>query len=165
MFRYDCLHIAAAILKDASAAEDAVHEAFLSVFKKRGKYLSLPRSDFRRAIVIITRNKCFDMLKKKKRVSEYPPDDRIFEREGGEPGVEEHVIRREEADGINRYLDQLDGISRQILYMKYILGMTYKEIGASLDMKEKTVEVRIARAKAKLREKMREGGEPNGPSA
>ncbi|MDR0446239.1 MAG: RNA polymerase sigma factor, partial [Oscillospiraceae bacterium] len=49
------------------------------------------------------------------------------------------------------YLDALDDISQQILLMKYVQGQSYTEIAEALGIKEKTVEVRIARAKQKIR--------------
>ena len=45
-FKFDCLHIANVILHDISLAEDAVHEAFLSIIKNREKYLPLSSRDF-----------------------------------------------------------------------------------------------------------------------
>ena len=58
-------------------------------------------------------------------------------------------------------MDNLDEISRQVIYMKYVRGMSYKDIGLLLDMKVKTVEVRLARAKKKIRDIIKAGDDDN----
>ncbi|NLN66397.1 MAG: hypothetical protein GX144_13535, partial [Clostridiaceae bacterium] len=41
--------------------------------------------------------------------------------------------------------------SKQVLIMKYVFGMSYKEIGKKLNMTSKHVDTRILRAKGKIR--------------
>ncbi len=155
-FRFGCLRIAVTILHDNALAEDAVHEAFLSIIRQREKYLSLSCSDFRKSIIIIVRNKCIDILRREKRTVEFPTDDNIFEDPSNEPSVEDQVILRADVLEVSNYLNRLDEISRQVLYLKYVQGLSYREIGLTLNMAEKTVEVRIARAKKKVRNMINE---------
>lgn len=49
-----------------SMAEDAGHNAFISIIQKKEKYLSLDGMAFRRSAVTIVRNKCIDILRKRK---------------------------------------------------------------------------------------------------
>lgn len=48
-------------------------------------------------------------------------------------------------------MKSIDEISRQVLIMKYVLGISYKEIGEKLSMTPKHVNMRIYRAKEKVR--------------
>lgn len=51
-------------------------------------------------------------------------------------------------------MNSIDEISKQVLLMKYILSMSYKEIGEELGMTPKHVDTRIVRAKKKVRKLM-----------
>lgn len=53
-------------MKNQDMAEEAVHNAFISIIQKKEKYLILDCRDFRRSAVIIVRNKCIDILRKQK---------------------------------------------------------------------------------------------------
>ena len=46
---------------------------------------------------------------------------------------------------------ELDETSRLVLLMKYVQGLSYKEIGKALGMTAKHVDTRIMRAKQKVR--------------
>jgi len=64
--KYALLHYAMKIMRNQDMAEDAVHNAFISIIQKKEKYLNLDGMDFRRSAVIIVRHKCFDILRKQK---------------------------------------------------------------------------------------------------
>lgn len=132
-------------------AEDAVHNAFISIIKEKEKYLSLDCRDFRRSSVIIVRNKCIDLLRKEKPYANINMDDLEIFLESNDKTVEEQVIVSSEYAAIRKHMESIDEISRQILIMKYVLGMSYKEIGERLTMTPKHVDTRISRAKAKVR--------------
>ncbi len=51
-------------------------------------------------------------------------------------------------------MNSIDEISKQVLIMKYIQSMSYKEIGEELGMTPKHVDTRIMRAKEKVRKLM-----------
>ena len=58
-----CLHIAIKISKNQALAEDAVHNAFLEIVRKKENFLYLSGSEFRSKIVIIVKNKVIDLLR------------------------------------------------------------------------------------------------------
>lgn len=64
--KYVLLRYAIKITYNQSMAEDAVHNAFISIIEKKEKYLKLDCMYFRRSAVIIVRNKCIDILRKQK---------------------------------------------------------------------------------------------------
>ncbi|WP_312810198.1 RNA polymerase sigma factor [Sedimentibacter sp.] len=149
--KYALLHYAMKIMRDQDMAEDAVHNAFISIIQKKEKYLYLDCRDFRRSAVIIVRNKCIDILRKQKPYSNKSIEELEIFLESNEVPVEEQVIFESEYELIRKYLNIIDEISKQVLLMKYILNMSYKEIGEELGMTSKHVDTRIMRAKEKVR--------------
>ncbi len=132
-------------------AEDAVHNAFISIIKDKEKYFYLDSRDFRFSAVIIVRNKCIDLLRKEKPYADIPIDELEIFLESKEKPIEEQVIISTEYAAIRKHMANIDEISRQVLIMKYVLGMSYKEIGEKLNMTPKQVDVRLSKAKEKVR--------------
>lgn len=132
-------------------AEDAVHNAFVSIIKEKEKYFSLGSREFRFSAVIIVRNKCIDMLRKEKIYASIPIEELEIFLESKDKPIEEQVFTSSEYAAIRKHLESIDEISRQVLIMKYVLGMSYKEIGEKLNMTPKHVDTRIQRAKDKVR--------------
>jgi len=152
--KYALFHYAMKITRNKNLAEDAVHNAFISIIQKKEKYLNLDGMDFRRLAVIIVRNKCIDILRKQKFfISNSIEELEIFLESEGE-SVDEQVVFKSEYELIRKHLNSIDEISKQVLIMKYILNMTYKEIGEELGISSKHVDTRIMRAKAKVRKLM-----------
>lgn len=132
-------------------AEDAVHNAFISIIKEKEKYFYLDSRDFRFSAVIIVRNKCIDLLRKEKPYADIPMDELEIFLESDDKPLDEQAIISSEYASIRRHMASIDEISRQVLIMKYVLGMSYKEIGVKLNMTPKHVDTRILRAKEKVR--------------
>ena len=132
-------------------AEDALHNAFISIIQNKDKYLKLTCRDFRRSAVIIVRNKCFDILRKEKPYSNKSIEELEIFLEADETPVDDQVIFQSDYEQIRKHLDSIDEISKQVLLMKYILSMSYKEIGKELGMTPKHIDTRIMRAKEKVR--------------
>lgn len=132
-------------------AEDAVHNAFVSIIKEKDKYLHLDSKNFRFVSVIIVRNKCIDLLRKEKRYADIPIEELEIYLESDEKSVEEQVVISSEYELVRRHMASIDEISRQVLVMKYSLGMSYKEIGESLNIASESIGIRISRAKEKVR--------------
>lgn len=132
-------------------AEDAVHNAFLAIIKEKEKYFRLGSRDLRFLSVIIVRNKCIDLLRKEKPYADIPMDELEIFLEADEKPIDERIIASYEYAAIRKHMASIDEISRQVLIMKYVLDMSYKEIGEKLNMTTKHVETRIYRAKEKVR--------------
>ena len=149
--KYALLHYAMTIIRNQDMAEDAVHNSFISIMQKKEKYLDLSCRDFRRSAVIIVRNKCIDILRKQKPFANISMEELEIFLESDEKSVEEQVLLSSDYELIRKYINSIDEISKQVLLMKYILNMSYKEIGEKLGMTPKHVDTRIMRAKAKVR--------------
>lgn len=160
--KYALFSYAMKILQNKDMAEDAVHNAFISIIQKKDKYLNLDRQDFRRLAVIIVKNKCIDMLRKQKPYVNKPIEELEIFIESGEVSVDEQIIIESEYELMLKYINSIDEISKQVLRMKYILNMSYKEIGEELGMTPKHVDTRIMRAKEKVRKLIEEDVKHNG---
>ena len=149
--RHALMMYAFKITGNQEMAEDAVHNTFISIIKQKEKYFNLSGSDFRFSSVSIVKNKCIDLLRKQNFFENVPFEEAEFFIESAERSVEEQVIASSEYEAMRGHLKSIDEISRQVLVMKYYLGLSYKEIGEELGMTTKHVETRISRAKSKVR--------------
>ncbi|MCL2221853.1 MAG: sigma-70 family RNA polymerase sigma factor [Oscillospiraceae bacterium] len=155
MFRY-----AMKLMGSAEQSQDAVHDAFLAVIRHKEKYLSLSDRNFRSLIVIIVKSKCLDLIKREKKTIPVAIEDMTFE-EPIERSGEEIFLKNEKAEKLHQAVKRLDETSRIILEMKYVLGMSYKEIAAETNLTTKQIDNNMMKAKAKTRKYLEESGEAN----
>jgi len=153
------LRYALSILQNKEMAEDAVHNAFLAIIKHKEKHFSMSSRELRTHLVIITKNKCIDLLRKQTSFGYDQIDDIGDSIDSGDIPVEDQVVLKDEYESIKKHIKSLDEISKLVLEMKYILGMTYREIGENLGITPKHVDTRIQRAKEKVRKLIARGGE------
>lgn len=145
------LRCAVGILKNQTMAEDAIHNAFISLMEHKNVLNSLSEEELLKWCVVILKNKCIDQLRKQKHLSAVSIDDIAFTVSADEIDMESKLIRDETRDSLNKYLESLDMISRQILDMKYVLGMSYGEIAQELGVTTKYVDNKLMSAKSKIR--------------
>ena len=150
-YKYDCLHTALKITRSQDIAEDALHDAFISVINHKEKILQLSNKEFRSMILVVVKNKCIDIMRKRKYISDIPLDDLADELDSGGTAVDMSVIQQEQFQMMINYLSQIDEVSRTVLQMKYVNSMSYRQIGEELGMSAKQVENYLTRAKTKVR--------------
>ena len=145
-------HIAFAILKQHADAEDAVHEAFLSIAKNFRKYSKLSCREIEGLCVTIVKSKVIDQLRYKKRFTEEELANIVLFNEyaGFEP--EKSLENKEEAQKLRKIMEQLPEVLRITVDLKYFYDYSNKEIATILDVPVKTVEMRLYRAKIKMGE-------------
>jgi RNA polymerase sigma-70 factor (ECF subfamily) len=157
-YRPVMLRKALSLVKNKEMAEDAVHNVILAVIMRKEKFFSLASQDLRVQLIIITKNKCIDILRQRNPFVDNQIDEMGDILVANDIPVEDQIILDDEYSAIKRYLAQIDEASRLVLEMKYIMGMTYKEIGKDLGMTPKHVETKIMRAKEKVRKLDAKGG-------
>lgn len=135
--------VANQILCDRGLAEDAVQETFVRLIEKREQYsLSNRFSPWFHAIL---RNVCIDMIRKQQRdrkcsmqlISEIA-DNASFE------------SRRDNPDLLNL----LPTREKNVLELKVIHSMSFKEIAAALEISEEAAKKRAQRGLRKLRQRL-----------
>lgn len=145
--RYHLLMLRAArrLLRDEADAEDAVHQAFLSVLSNLEKISEIDCPKTRAYLVIIVERKAIDLLRQQKRVTELD--------EETERGL---CVPPPGDGGLADAMASLSAPYREVLLLRYYHGYSVREIAALLHDRESAVQKRLQRAKNALRDKLRE---------
>lgn len=130
-------------------AHDLTQETFLRLWNmiSSGKEIVKPKQ----YIYQITRNLIVDYYKSKKMVSLDELHEMGFDSKSTETSAEhisDVLILRE-------IIEDMDKEFRDVIYMRYVEGLTVKEIAEILEISENLVSVRINRGKKKLQEKFK----------
>lgn len=141
--------IALKVLHNEQDAEDAVHQAFLSILKNIRKFAEVECSETRRLIVVITERKSIDIFRARTRRSVLPYEDELY-------GVEVSIP---EEHGLAHAMAQLPARYREVLQLRFGLGLTTKEIGELFDMTQESVQKLVWRAKQSLQKQLEKDGE------
>lgn len=147
-YRYLMLHVANKILQNHHDAEDAVHEAFLSVIKNFDKFSDVESPKTRSLIVLIVERKAIDILRKKHKENLAEINEDILGIEvpaPGDLGVADAIVR-------------LSANHREVLLMRFDIGLTNREIAKLLDITESGVRKLLGRAKRELRSELQKDG-------
>lgn len=133
------------ILRNEQDAEDAVHQAFLTIVENIEK-ISEPICPKTAAYVVtIVENKSIDLYRRKKRHPVISLDD--------VPGL--HISCAETSE-LARCMSMLPARQRQVLLLKYHHGYSTKEISGMLSLSAANVAKIEQRAKAKLEQLCKE---------
>lgn len=144
-------YIAMHILGDKEKAEDAVQSAFISLISKVSLLKSF-YSDSRLStyVFVVIKNKSLEMLKKEGKHTYVNYDD--FEHMISSPeNTEDTVITNEEIELLKDEIDKLGTSCREIIYMRSILGLDYKDIADIFNIKVENARCRVSYALKKLK--------------
>ncbi len=136
------------ILNNTHDAEDITSEFFLKLWNIADTYCFGGRH--KRWLVTIARNMALDMLKKRKRelLTPFDGDDDNIAEPVDSFSVEDSVTG---SLSVSEALERLDTNEREILNMKIIAGMTFRDISAVLDKPLGTVTWKYRNAVGKLK--------------
>ncbi len=142
---------ALSVLKNTHDAEDVLQDCYISIFNAAPNY----RSDGKPMawILTITRNLCYQRLRKNAKISDIPEEDweRYLDSKEG-ISVEDKMI-------ISACMNILSDDERQIVVLHAVAGFKHKEIAHILDMHLSTVLSKYNRALKKLKTEIeKEGG-------
>jgi RNA polymerase sigma factor (sigma-70 family) len=153
-------HFAYRLLGRAEDAEDATQDTFIQVYHALpGARLDLP---LRPWLFCIARNRCLDMLKRKRPVVfsalVMADDDGLgfLDVPAGDPLPDELAERADLQRVLGAAIDALAPAYREVVALRYAGDLQFGEIAAVLGMPENSVKTRFQRAKAALRERLRE---------
>lgn len=147
-YRGFMLKIANEILRNEQDAEDAVHNAFLSIAKNISKISDLDCPKTRGLLVIIIKSKSIDILRdRKKHTSE-----ELIENEIGEtlPDLDEHDLKW--------CINQLRPRYRAVILLKYSHGYSTREIADIMGITFEAASKLMQRAKKNLDELCKKEG-------
>ena len=136
------------LVRDDHDAQDVVQEAYLRALRYAGGFRG---GDPRAWILAIVRNTAFTWLKRN-RGSESPTefDEKVHGGSTEDCGLEADAVRKADGAMIRGALDELPDDFREVIVMRDIEGLSYKEIADAADVPIGTVMSRLARARGKL---------------
>ena len=143
------------MLQDQMEAEDAVHESFIKIIRNLKQIGEVDSSQTKRYCIVVLEHTVIDMLRKKKRQSEYLSDDmELYESQASvDPSDDMKDILIE---GIKN----LPILYRDVMVLRYGNQMEISEIAKCFEISEEAVRKRISRARQMLKEYCL-GGERN----
>ena len=140
------------LLNDASAAEDVVQEAFLSLWRQAETFQQ-GRSSARTWLLSIVHHRAVDRLRRKDshEIGDGDALVQLAEREDPQASVEAQVASTLEARQIRRALEDLPPEQRQAIELAYFGGLSHSEIARQLSVPSGTVKGRLRIGLQKLR--------------
>lgn len=139
------LFVARGIVKDPAAAEDVVQESFLKIVQHIRKYKK--GTNGYAWICRIVRNTALNYIGAARKKAARPLDE--FSRVPADPDPEEKATDRLLAEALMNSLSP--PVVRQMIYMKYFLDMTVREIAKELGKSKSYVADAIVAAEEKMR--------------
>lgn len=148
-------NLALRTLGNREDAEDVTQEAFLKAYRSLDSF----RGDSKFSVWLyrIVSNLCLDLLRSRQRK---PTQSLTVEDDDGETdeleisddhfSPEKLLDRKLTRESVQRGLASLPDDARQILLLRELQGMSYEEIGQTLDLEPGTVKSRIFRARKRL---------------
>lgn len=144
--------VAYSVLNDHYKAEDAVQQAFIRIIKNLNKIDIEQEKRTRNFIGLVTKNVSIDMYNKDKNEALPIDDDTLIE---SSVDISQIIINRETMSRIKKHISTFSEIYQVPLLMS-AEGYSVKEIAECLDIKKKTIQKRLERARAKLYKILRE---------
>ena len=137
------------VLKDRAAAEDAMQDAYLKIWKNAGRYQVTGYSPMT-WLITIARNTAIDRLRM--RQPEYDIDEHSATLHAPGPTPENAAVAASEVAQIMACLGELGTDRRAAVVGAYLDGQTYKELSAKFDVPLNTMRTWLRRSLASLRE-------------
>ena len=145
----DAAHnLARYLLRDAHEAEDAVQDSFLRAIRHFEDFRGV---DGRAWLLSIVRNTCLTRLRGRRPGSEIVEfDEEIHTEEGKTPGPDVELDRKAATQSVREGLDKLPVEFREVIVLRELEGMSYKEIAQVSGVPIGTVMSRLARGRKQL---------------
>lgn len=141
-------HVAYKILRNPQDAEDAVHQAFVSIIQNIHKFVQIDCPETRSFIVLMTERKAIDLIRIRHSEKILPLNEDWIGLEIPAPG--DH--------GLADALAKLPVRYREVLLLRFDNGYSTRELAKMLGLTESGVRKLIGRAKDALRYILEEDG-------
>ena len=138
------------LLRNEQDAQDVVQEAFLRAFKS---FSGFHGSNGRAWLLTIVRNTSYTLLKKNRAVDLTTTFDEEIHASGHESVSPATILEEsEDAELVREAIDELPVEFREILVLRHLEGLSYKEIADIAQLAPGTVMSRLARARGRLKQ-------------
>ncbi len=130
-------------------AQDVVQEACLRAFRFFGGFRG---GDGRSWLLRIVRNSFYDWLRQQRRAELGTPfDERIHDTAAVAPAPDAALLEKANQEMLHQALEGLPAEYREVLVLRELEGLSYKEIAEVAELPIGTVMSRLARAREQLR--------------
>jgi RNA polymerase sigma-70 factor (ECF subfamily) len=131
-------------------AEDVVQESYLRAFRF---FTAFRGGDARAWLLRIVRNTCYTWLHANRPLQESAEfDENLFSPNSGTPNPEETVLRKDREAVLRKALKMLSPKFREVLILRELEGLSYREIAEITGMPAGTVMSSLSRARDRLRQ-------------
>ena len=138
------------LVRNDRDAEDVVQEAYLRAFRFFGGYRG---GDSRSWLLTIVRNTCYTWLQQNRsRELTDPIEDKLEELGVSAENPETLLLQNVDAQLVRKALEELPIEFREVLIMREMEDLSYKEISTIAELPIGTVMSRLARGRKRLRE-------------
>ena len=134
--------LAIVICNNRQRAEEAVQDAFLSIWRSRARY-DPAHSPVRTWLFALIRNRSIDIYRHNRRADSLRASQAHLNRIGMLGSVEDDVVRRDDGDRVRATLHELPAPQREVITLAYFGGLTHTEIAERLDIPLGTVKGRM----------------------
>jgi RNA polymerase sigma-70 factor (ECF subfamily) len=148
------------ILRDHAGVEDIIQESFLRAVRKAP--MLKEKDKYEGWLKKLTRNVTLNHLRKFKRNRNELDAESVFIIHEAAPTAEKAVTLEKEVElklmreAIIQYINQLSPNYRQIIAMKWIHNLSYKDMATELGVTEGVIRQRLYRARESIRQKLLE---------
>jgi RNA polymerase sigma-70 factor, ECF subfamily len=142
--------LAFSVCRDDGCAQDAVQEAFLSVWKSPGSYRP-HRGTVAAWFLAVVRYRAIDLTRRNARHEVGLTGGALLELRSGPEDTTDAVIRRDDARTLRASLAQLPEVQQEVIALSFYGQLTHTEIAAQLQLPAGTVKGRMRLGMGKLR--------------
>jgi RNA polymerase sigma-70 factor (ECF subfamily) len=140
------------LTRDETDAEDVVQEAYLRAYKH---FASFHGGDGRPWLLAIVRNTCYTWMQRNRSPElTIPFDDELHEIESKDLNPEALLLQSADTQMVKQALEGLPIEFREVLVLRELEGLSYKQIAEVADIPMGTVMSRLARARKRLEESL-----------
>jgi RNA polymerase sigma-70 factor, ECF subfamily len=138
------------LTRNEQDAEDVVQEAYLRAFRF---FPGFRGGDARAWLLKIVRNTCYTWLHANRPLQEATEfDENLFHPDSCAPNPEEVVFQKDSGARLRKALEKLPPNFREVLILRELEGMSYREIADVTSMPAGTVMSSLSRARGRLRQ-------------
>jgi len=137
------------ILKDRQGAEDAVQEVFLRIWKMHDRLKEY--KSIEALASVITKNYCIDQLRQMYNRETTGDSSSLLTYNDVSPSPYEILERSETASIMEKLIDEMPEIYRNMIRLRDIEGLSYEEIASKTNQTVNNLRVNLSRARKMLR--------------
>lgn len=138
------------LMRNEQDAQDVAQEAYLRAFRFFPGFRGI---DARAWLLKIVRNTCYTWLHANRPLQDAKEfDENVFLTDSCPPNPEEVVLQNDNSSLVRKALEKLPPNYREVLILRELEGMSYKEIADITGMPAGTVMSSLSRARGQLRQ-------------